>query len=136
MASSFRSVSNGFTCGLHRVVFTIPSVGMHSLHVSVNFDKESLSCCRKKQPSHLLLSLHRQNLHHNRALTQLKAALAQPAFILNTALRAVLTWSLPHPAHPAASCTQGSEVSLLRDLHGSKGAFKIILMVKTHYNLV
>lgn len=105
MALSFKYVANGFTCGLH-TVFTISLMSMHSLHVSVNFEKGSLNSSRKKHPRHLLFSVCTdKTCITTGTLTKLKVALAKPVFILNTALRAVFQRGVCHilqpPAHKA-----------------------------------
>lgn len=97
MALSFRSVANGFTRGLRRVVFTTSLVGMHSRHVSVNFEKGTLNCSRKKHPRHLLFSVCTdKTCITTGTLTKLKVALAKPVFTLNTALRAVFGHGVCH----------------------------------------
>lgn len=82
MSLSFRSAVNVFTCGSLIEAFPISSMGMHSLLVSVTFEKNSLNCSRKKHPRHLLPSVCTdKTCIRTGTLTELKAALAKPVLI-------------------------------------------------------
>lgn len=103
---SFRSVANGFTCGLHIEVFPISLMGMHSLHISVHFEKGNLNFFRKNHPRHLLFSICRDKICiRTGTVIKLKVALPKLVLILNTALRPVFQHGVCHILHvlqPAA----------------------------------